>query len=133
MAVKTIGNVDVSYDSNALEAYLNTASMEAIVNAIDTTNLASTANEQTPGSAAWSVAVGGQWSPTLDGYLAPDAVTPPSTQKNLVVVIGEAGSTATYTWTANAFVGNYTIDASDMQGVITWSGTLSVSGAPVRS
>jgi hypothetical protein len=107
--------------------------MEAIVNAVDTTNLASTANESIAGSASWSIGIGGQWSLTLDGYLGPDAVTPPSTLKTLVVVIGAAGSQATYTWTTNSFLSNYTVDASDMQGVITWSGTLSVSGPPVRS
>ena len=133
MAVRTIGNVTVTYDGDALTAHLNTASMEAIVSAIDTTNLASTANEQTAGSAAWSIGIGGQWSPTLDGYLGPDAVTPPSTLKTLVVVIGVLASPATYTWTTNSFLSNYTIDASDMQGVITWSGTLAVSGAPVRT
>ena len=138
MAVKTIGNVTVSYDGNAIAAYLNQASLEAIVSAIDTTNLASTGTETTPGSTGWSVSVGGHWAKALDDILGPDVVAPPSAHVTLIVVIGVAGSTVTYTWTAatqvtGAFVENYTWDASDTQGVITWSGTLAVSGAPVRS
>lgn len=133
MPVKALGSITVTYNSNALTAKLNQASLEAIVNAIDTTNLASSAGEQIPGLTNWSVPVGGLWDSTLDGYLGPDAVSPPATLRTLVVVIGPSGSTVTYTWTSNAFISNYRFGADSPGAALTWSGTLAVSGAPVRS
>lgn len=133
MAVKTRGNVTVTYNSNALTNYLNTTSVEAIVNEIETTHFGSSGAEKIAGTGNWTVNVGGDWSSTLNGYLSPDAVSPPSTLRTLVVVIGASGAQATYTWTTNAFISNYTISADDPNGKITWSGTLAVSGAPVVS
>lgn len=132
-AVKALGSITVTYNSNALTAKLNQASLEAIVNAIDTTNLASTAGEQIPGLVNWSVPIGGMWDSTLDGYLGPDTVSPPSSLRTLVIVIGPSGSQVTYTWTSNSFVSNYKFGADNPGGALTWSGTLSVSGAPTRS
>lgn len=133
MAVKALGSITVTYNSNALTAKLNQASLEAIVAAIDTTNLASSAGEQIPGLVNWSVPVGGMWDSTLDGYLGPDAVSPPSTLRTLVIVIGPSGSQVTYTWTSNSFISNYKFGADNPGGALTWSGTLAVSGAPTRS
>lgn len=132
MPVKSITNISVSYNSNALAGYLNQASLEAIVNEIDVTDLASAANEKIAGLANWSVPVGGFWDSTLDGYLGPDSVSPPASLRTLVVVIGPSGSQVTYTFTSAAFISNYRVQA-EPTGAITWSGTLSVSGAPVRS
>jgi hypothetical protein len=129
MAVKALTNVQITYDGDSLEEHLNQASMEAVIAEIDTTVLSSTAGEKIAGLGNWSVPVGGLWSATLDGYLGPDAVSPPSTLKTLAVVI----ATVTYTWTTNAFLSNYRVNADNPGGAITWSGTLSVSGNPVRS
>ena len=130
MAVKKVaGNVTVTYDSNALTAYLDTASINAIVNVIDTTDFASTATETIAGLGTWTVPVGGPWDPTLDGYLGPDAVAPPATLKTLAVGV----DTITYTWTTNSFISDYTIDASSPSERISWSGTLTCSGAPARA
>jgi hypothetical protein len=133
MAVKTQGNITVTYNSNALQSYLNTQSIEAIVNEIDTTTLASTGMEKIPGPSGWTVNIGGFWAVALDNILGPDAVSPPSTLRTLAVVIGASGSTVTYTWTTNAFISNYSINASDPNGVWTWTATLAVSGVPTRS
>jgi hypothetical protein len=132
-AAKSLGNITVTYNSNALTSKLNQASIEAIVNAIDVTNLASSAGQSIPGLANWSVPVGGFWDSTLDGYLGPDAVSPPSTLRTLVVVVGPSGSQATYTWTTNAFISNYKFGADNVSGALTWTGTLAVSGPPTRS
>jgi len=131
--VKAQGNVSVVYNSENITNYLNDQSLEAIVNEIDTTTLGGTAAQKTPGSVDWSVNVGGFWEKDLDDALGPDAVSTPSTLRTLVVTIGASGSQVAYTWTSNAFVGNYRIEASDPKGVITWSGTLAVSGAPSRT
>lgn len=129
MALKALTNVQITYDGDSLEEHLNQASMEAVIAEIDTTVLSSTAGEKIAGLGNWSVPVGGLWSATLDGYLGPDAVSPPSTLKTLIVVI----ATVTYTWTTTAFLSNYRVSADNPGGAITWSGTLSVSGNPVRS
>ena len=133
MAVKVAGNVTVSFNANALAAYLNTASMAATVAAIDVTDFASTASEFLTGFAEWSIPIGGHWDATLDGYLAPEAVTP-GTARTTIIVFTDATPTAiTYTWTSNSFIENYQIDASSPTEGITWSATLRLSGAPVRS
>lgn len=133
MAVKARTNITCTYDSLAITNYLNTVSVEAIVNAIDTTHLGSTGEEKIAGTGGWKVPVGGDWAKALDDKLGVDVVTPPSTLKTLVVVIGASGSQVTYTWTTNAFVGGYTVTAADPNGKLTWSGTLEVSGAPGRA
>lgn len=133
MAVKTLGNITISYNSNALQSHLSQASVEAIISELDITNLASSATEKIPGLGNWTVPVSGFWSPTLDGYLAPDSITPPASLRTLVVVVGVSGSTVTLTWTSNAFISNYRVNADSPNAPITWSGTLSVSGNPVRS
>lgn len=133
MAVKSRGNATVTYNATEITNYLNTVSIEAIVNAIETTHLGSTGEEKIAGTTGWKVPVGGDWAKALDDVLGPDAVTPPSTLRTLVVVIGAAGARVTYTWTTNAFVGGYTVNVPDPNGKITWSGTLEVSGAPTRT
>lgn len=132
-ASKALGSITVTYNSNALTGKLNQASLEAIINAIDTTTLADSAGKQIPGMASWSVPVGGLWDSTLDGYLGPDAVSPPSSLRTLVVVIGPSGSQSTYTWSSNSFISNYKFGADNVSGALVWTGTLAVSGAPTRS
>jgi len=131
MSLKARGNVAVTFNSNALTNYLNKASLDGVVNAIDTTNFGSTNGESVPGTPSWKVPIGGQWSSTLGGYLAPDIITP--VLRTLAVVIGGV----TWTWTASgavgAFITDYKEDASNPNGIIEWSATLTCSGAPVRS
>jgi len=127
---KVAGNVTVTYDGNALTNYLNTASLADVVNAIDTTDFGdANATTSIPGLGDWEVPIGGPWDPTLDGYLAPDAIAPPSTLKTTVVGI----DTVTFTWTTNTFITDYKIDASSPSDGITWSATLKGSGAPTRA
>ena len=132
MPVKSSGNVLVVYNSNALTAFLNQASLEGIVNEIDVTSLASTAGEKIPGLGGWNVPVGGFWTSVLDGYLGPDSISPPASLRTLVVTIGPSGAQSIYTFTSAAFISNYRVSA-EPSGALTWSGTLSVSGAPTRS
>lgn len=130
---KVAGNVGITYNSNALDAYLNTSSINAVVNAIESTNFDSTGEERIAGLAEWSVDVGGPWDPTLDGYLGPDGVSPPTTMRDLSVDI----DTVNYAWTGSedlgAFISDYTIDSSSPSDGITWSGTLTCSGIPTRT
>lgn len=137
MPSKSLGNMVVTYNSQNVTANLDQASLEITAEAIETTNLASAAKENTPGASSFSVPVGGFWSKALDDIIGADAVSPPATLRSLVVQIGPVGNRATYTWTGTAttgaFVSDYKIEVSDPMGMITWSGTLMVSGAPTRS
>ena len=134
---KALQNVGITYDGDNLQSHLNTASMNATVEAIESTTFASSAMEQGPGAPSFSVDIGGPWSKTLDDFLRPDAITPSDTLKTLVYFVGPSGSRVTYTWTGSttvgAFISNYTINADNPMGDITWSGTLTVSGAPTIS
>ena len=132
MAIKSIENITVTYNSVNITAYLNSASLNAVTAVLDTTNLASTSNEKIPGLTDWSIDVGGPWAKALHDAVNPDMVSPPSTLRTLVIVVGESGSQATYTWTSNSFISNYSF-ATDPASLFTWSGNLAVSGAPTMS
>jgi hypothetical protein len=137
MPVKSLTNMVVTYNSNDISAYLNSASLEIIKDAIDTTNLASTAKENTPAAPGFSVPIGGFWMNALDAILGADAAATSDTLRALIVQIGPSGNRATYTRTATttlgAFVSDYKVDASDPLGMIMWSATLSVSGVMTRT
>jgi len=137
MAHKTLQNIVITYNSNAMAAHLDQASLEATVETIDTTTFASTGQEKTPGATSYSIPVGGPWSKALDDILGADTVAPPSTLRTFVYQIGPVSDRVTYTWTGSstvgAFISDYKVQADDPMGVIKWSGTLTISGAPTRS
>lgn len=132
MPLKSINNVKVTYNGTEITSYLNQASLQAVVNAIDTTVLNSSGMTKIPGLSDWTINVGGFWVKALHDVLNPDTVSPPSTLRTLIVEIGETGDTVTYTWTTNAFISNYQWTA-DPTTAIPWTGVLSVSGAPTMS
>ncbi len=137
MPIKSLTNMVVTYNAQDISAYLNTASLEIIKDAIDTTNLASTGREQSPAAPGFSVPIGGFWAAALDAILGADAAATTDTLRALIVQIGPVANRATYTRTATstlgAFVSDYKIDASDPMGMITWSATLAVSGVMTRT
>jgi len=130
-------NVSVSYNGTSLQTHLNTASWNAVTEVIETTTFASSAMEQAAGAASFSIEVGGDWSKTLDDILRPDTISPPDTLRTLVFYLGPVASRVTYTWTGSttvgAFISNYTVNADNPMNKLTWSGTLTISGAPVVS
>jgi hypothetical protein len=137
MAIKSLLNIVITYNSNAMAAHLDQASLEATVETIDTTTFASTAQEKTPGATSYSIPVGGPWSKALDDILGADTVSPPSTLRTFVYQIGPSGNRVTYTWTGSAtvgaFISDYKVVADDPMGVVKWTGTLTISGAPTRA
>lgn len=130
MARKSRGNTTLSFNSNVLTNYANQTDMQATIDQIDTTHFGSTAQESITGDAEWSINMGGDWDPVLDGYLGPAAVTP-GTKRTAVLGLVGASQTVTYTWTTNAEIQNYQVQ-SQVGGKITWSATLMLSGAPTR-
>jgi len=131
MAVKSLGNVVVTYGGTDFTQYCSQADLSAVIERLDVTNLASTAKESIAGDAEWTIAVSGSWATTLDTLLAVDAVTP-GTARNATIAFDGGASTVTYTWTAKAEIQDYKV-TSATGNFIQWSGTLSLSGAPSRN
>jgi hypothetical protein len=133
MAAKSELNVEVLYNSQTLTPYCNSAEVSAAIEQLEATNLDSTAKEYVTGFGEWSISIGGHWDATLDGYLAPDAVTP-GTARTAYIQYSTNGGVAyvRYTWTSNAQIENYAI-SSATGSLISWTATLKLSGAPTRS
>ena len=135
--IRAMSNVIVMYGADGASVDItgacNTAQLNATVNEIETTTLASTGKETTPGQSEWKIEVGGPWSLALDNVLGPDVVTPPATKRDASIQFGQTGNQVLYTWDTNAFVSNYSIDPSNPSEAITWSGTLVLSGSPTRT
>lgn len=131
MPVKSNPNITLTYNSNNITAYCDSATMDATVEAIEATNLASAATVTTPGDTTYSYEIGGDWDKALDDIMGPDAIDP-STLRTFVAAIGESGSVATYTWTSGAFISNYKI-TSQAGANLKWTASLNLTVAAVRS
>ena len=132
--IRAMSNVIVNYNTQDITGACNTAQLAATVNEIETTTLASTGKETTPGQTEWTIDCGGPWSAALDNICGPDVVTPPATKRNASIQFGTAsGNKVLYTWTAAAFISSYAVDASNPSEALNWSGTLVLSGAPART
>lgn len=132
MAVKSLGNVVVTYNAQNITQYCNQADLNSTLEELEVTNLASTGKETLTGFAEWTIALGGFWAALLDGYLAPDVVTP-GTKRTASIAFEDGATTVTYTWTSNAEIGDYAITSSATGGATGWSATLRLSGAPTRT
>lgn len=130
-AAKSRGNVVVSYNTNAITGYVNQADMSAALDVLDATVLNSTGAVNVADTTTWELAIGGPWESALDTILAPDAITPGTKRTAYVSYSSGGGQTVTYTWTSNAEISNYEINAAP-DALITWSATLALSGAPGR-
>lgn len=135
--IRSLKNVALSYNSVDFTEYLNQASLQNTVEAIDTTTFDSDGKENAAGAASFSISVGGPWSKAVDDVLGLDGANPPSTLRTLVYTVGPTGGQVIRTWTGSetvgAFISDYQIDASNPLGLIMWTGTLTISGAPVRT
>ena len=133
MAQKARGNTTVSYNSQALAAYVTQSDLERTIDQLETTALADTAKTYIAGDADNKMTLSGNWTVALDGFLAPDAGS--GTKRTVVIVYTEGSSTVTYTWTASGSNGgeieNYAIQ-SPANGLRTFSCDLKLSGAPTR-
>ncbi len=145
--IRAMSNVIVKYGPAAgtavdITAACNSAQLAATVGEIETTTLASSGKETTPGQTEWSIDCGGPWSRDLDTAIAPDVVTPPTVKRYASIQFGNsAGNIVTYVWdpavaptnSRSANVSSYNIDASNPSESLNWTGTLVLSGAPVRT
>lgn len=124
-------NTVVTYNGQALTNYTNSAEVSSTLDRIETTHFGSTANESIAGDAEWRINIGGDWDNVVDGYLAPDAITP-GTRRTASAALTGSSQTVTYTWTTNAEIGEWSI-SSNVNGKIEWSAVLILSGAPTRT
>lgn len=131
MARKARSNITVTYNSTDITQYCNKAELDATIEQLDVTNLASTATEMISGDAEWKIPLEGMWEVALDTVLGADAVTP-GTKRTASIAFDGASQTATYTWTSNAEVEGYKI-SGQVGGFLTWTATLTLSGAPNRA
>lgn len=130
MAVRGSGNVVVTYNSNNITAYLNTAELAATVDELEATDLASTVAEYSPSLAQYNLTIGGDWAKALDDILGVDALAP-VVRSCVIKFTDETGAWAQYAWTT-AFISGYSISAS-ATGKIEHSPTLRLSGTPTRT
>ena len=130
-------NFSVTYNSVDLTPYCNQSDVEGVVAEIDGTNLASTGAESSPGSTDWRVRLSGMVDKASDDVIGVDALTAPSTMRNLVITVGPSGTRTTFTWTGStdegAFIDNYTIQPTEPTQLINFQAELAISGGPVRS
>lgn len=129
-ATKGAGNATVTYNSNALTAYVNSVDLQNTIAELEATNLGSTGEESDPGLVNSVLNIGGDWHPTLDGYLGPDSIA--STKRTAVITFTVGGTTITWTWTSKAFITNYKVNTA-AKDKITWTAQLRLSGLGVRS
>ena len=129
MAQKARGNTTVTYNSNALTAYVTQADLERTIDQLETTSLGDTAKTFVAGDADNKLTLSGNWTVALDGILAVDAGS--GTKRTVVIVYTEGANTVTYTWTSNGEIENYAIQ-SPANGLRTFSCDLKLSGAPTR-
>lgn len=129
-ATKGAGNSTVTYNSNPLTNYVNSAEVQNTIAELEATHLGSTAQESDPGLSGHSLNIGGDWHPTLDGYLGPDSLT--GTKRTAAIAFTAGGSTVTYTWTNQAFITGYNVSTT-ATGKLVWTATLRLSGAGARA
>ena len=125
------GNITVTFAGTAITSYLNQAQLEMVVAELESTNFSSSGTESDPGLTTYSISMGGDWSKLLDNLLGAAAMSP--TKQAAVITVGSSTNMVTYTWTAAAFVSNYSFNGNNPADKITWSAKLNLSGAPVRS
>lgn len=128
---KAQGNTTLSYNSNALAAYLTSIKLQADGKTIDVTTLADTAKAVIADDTAWSITADFNWDSTIDGYLMPDALAP-GTKRTLVYGHDDDTNVVTLTWTSNAEIQSISLDdsvGSMHKGTVTFA----LSGAPSRS
>lgn len=130
-ASKSRGNVTLTYGS-AITSYVNQADLSAALDVLDATVMNSTGTVNVADTSTWEIACGGPWESALDTILAVDAVAPGTKRTTVVTYSSGGGQTVTYTWTSNGEISNYEIKAAP-DALITWSATLTLSGAPVRT
>jgi len=131
--VKGAGNVTVTYNSNEITNYLSQVQLQGVISELEATHMGSTAEEYVPGLASWSATIDLiGWDSTVDGYLAPDIVSP-GTKRTCAIAFTNGGTTVTYTWTSEAFITSFSLQAAPSEIIGAAGIQLRLNGAPARA
>jgi len=127
MAAVHGSNSYVSIDADVVGVYLDTASLDKMVETAETTAFADDDKEFIAGLRDSTLSIGGHWDATGDGFVADwddGAVV-----ECIVGPAGNAGASVKYTF--NALITNYTIDMP-VGGRVGFSASLQRTGATTR-
>jgi hypothetical protein len=133
MAVKTRGNVTVTFNSVNLSPYITDHTFTQEGERIDITTYTSTANTTMAGDVTFGLEISGILDIAVDNALAPNLGN--GTKYTLVVAEDMGAQTVTNTWTAAGDVGaevaSYSKNGASKENQ-KFSATFAISGAPVR-
>jgi hypothetical protein len=130
-AIKSATNVIVNYNAQDITQYLSSSDLQATLNQLDVTDLASTGKEFLTDVAEWRIRFDIWWQKALDDIIGPDIVTP-GTKRTAFITYEDGVNTVKYTWTTNAEIGSLSITAA-ANAPISGNAELILSGAPVRT
>jgi hypothetical protein len=128
MAAVHGSNSYVTIDGDDVSIYLDTASLNKMVETAETTAFGDDDKEFIPGLRDATLSIGGHWDATQDVFVADwddGAVV-----ECVVVPQGNTGGNVDYTF--NAILTSYNVDMP-VGGRVGWSATLQRSGATTRS
>ena len=117
----------VSIDADDVSVYLDTASLQKMVDTAETTAFGDDDKEFIAGLRDTTLNIGGHWDATQDGFVA-------DWDDGAVVscIVGPAGSTTgLISYTFNALITNYTVDMP-VAGRVGFSASLQRTGATTR-
>jgi hypothetical protein len=127
----------VVYNGTDITQYCRLGDLEGVTTPLDATSLADSFQTFVPGTTSWVVTIEGNLTKEIDDMLGKEALSPPSTMRDLVITVGEATNSSTYTWTGDdevgAFITNYKVGPNVQFGQIPFRAEIATSGAPVRS
>ena len=126
-AIKAAGNITLTLGGTSFTSAVSDLQLQAAVAELETTNLASTAQEYIPGLASWD----GSFT-IVNHTTALDTVLYGmlSTMATAVLAFTDAAAaTVTYTWTSLAFVTGYNVGGSP-SGTLGSSPTIRFAGPP---
>ena len=130
MAVRGAGNVLVTYNSQNITAYLNSAELSATIAELESTNLASTQMAYSPSLASYTLSLEGDWAVALDSILGVDALTP-TVRVVSIKFTDETGANVTYSWN-KCFITGFSITAGATDKT-AHSPSLRMSGTVTRT
>jgi hypothetical protein len=130
MAVKGVGNVEVTYDSVDITPYINEAELAITIAELEGTNLASTVAQFAPSLPSYQLTLKGDWISAVDAKLGVDAVTP-TTRVVIVKFTDENAAFVQYSFSA-CFITGYSITGS-AGGKIEHAPTIRMAGTLTRT
>lgn len=131
--IQSMGNTIVRYNGVDITAALQSSSLAATIEELETTNLASTAVETRPSPSKWTITFNGYWSKELDDALSDDIINPPADGAPVDITFGKTPNAVKYAWTGKCYITGWTIGGGAPADYIPHDGSLVMSGSPART